>query len=88
MDTLCGQVYGAGMYSAMGIVLQRAVLVCLVMGLPSYVLWWQAERVLLLLGERGGTVCKHPHRGPGVKRNRASYCTPCLIGVVARRGRR
>lgn len=54
MDTLCGQVYGAGLYSAMGIVLQRAVLVCLVMGLPSYVLWWQAERVLLLLGERGG----------------------------------
>ncbi|KXZ54974.1 hypothetical protein GPECTOR_3g140 [Gonium pectorale] len=70
MDTLCGQVYGAGMYGAVGVLFQRAVLVCLIMGLPSYVLWWQAERLLVLLGQ---------HRT--VSRLAASYvqrAAPCL----------
>ena len=53
MDTLCGQVYGAGLHAAVGVVFQRAVLMCLVLGAPCYLVWWQAERVLLLLGEAG-----------------------------------
>ena len=51
MDTVCGQVYGAGCHASVGVVLQRAVLVCLLLGAPSYLVMWQAEAVLLLLGE-------------------------------------
>ncbi|KAG2425324.1 hypothetical protein HXX76_013739 [Chlamydomonas incerta] len=50
METLCGQMYGAGLYGGVGVTFQRALLVCLACGLPAYALWWQAESLLLLLG--------------------------------------
>lgn len=51
MDTICGQTYGAAQYAAVGVILQRAVLVCLLLGLPSYAIYWQAEPLLTMLGE-------------------------------------
>lgn len=50
MDTICGQTYGAAQYAAVGVILQRALLVCLLLGLPSYAIYWQAEPLLLMLG--------------------------------------
>ncbi|KAG2430718.1 hypothetical protein HYH02_013560 [Chlamydomonas schloesseri] len=50
METLCGQLYGAGLYGGLGVTFQRALLVCLAAGAPAYGLWWQAEPLLLALG--------------------------------------
>ncbi|KAG2496485.1 hypothetical protein HYH03_005310 [Edaphochlamys debaryana] len=70
MDTLCGQVYGAGLYGAVGLLFQRAVLVCNLACLPAYVLWSRAEWLLLAMGQP-----------PAASRLAAGYvrtAAPCL----------
>ena len=51
MATFCGQVHGAGEFRALGVILQRALLICTLTCIPPLLLWWTgAERVLLTLG--------------------------------------
>lgn len=49
METLCGQAYGAKNYKALGIVLQRAILICWTCCIPVSLLWSQTHRLLGLL---------------------------------------
>lgn len=51
MESICGQLYGAGHYGAVGVLLQRAAGVCLALGLPSYVLMWFAGPLMTAMGE-------------------------------------
>ncbi|GAX82291.1 hypothetical protein CEUSTIGMA_g9720.t1 [Chlamydomonas eustigma] len=51
MDGIGGQVYGAQQYSALGVLLQRASLVCCLTCLPIYLLWSQTESLLVLMGQ-------------------------------------
>jgi hypothetical protein len=86
-ETLCGQAYGAKLYRSVGVVLQRAVLVNLLVGALICGLWSQADRVLLTLGqdpaiaagEEGVGVCR---AGQG----RAGQQGCCGAGGVARQG--
>lgn len=45
------QAYGARSYRALGLVLQRAVLIVWLICIPISVLWSHAEPLLLLLGQ-------------------------------------
>ncbi|KAG1670897.1 hypothetical protein FOA52_000399 [Chlamydomonas sp. UWO 241] len=49
METLCGQAYGAGRYKVLGLVAQRALIVCLAVCIPIIALWWNIEPLLLML---------------------------------------
>lgn len=50
-DTFIGQAYGARHYRLVGVLLQRAVLVCCLAACASVALWSQAKAVMLALGE-------------------------------------
>ncbi len=52
VETFCGQAYGARHYRTLGVVLQRAVLLCLVTCCLPIALWVNAAPAMLLLGER------------------------------------
>ncbi|MEW5312173.1 MAG: hypothetical protein WDW38_003820 [Sanguina aurantia] len=56
MESICGQLFGAGHYGAVGVLLQRATGVCLALGLPSYVLMWFAGPIMLAMGLPPDTV--------------------------------
>ena len=45
------QAFGARRYAAMGIIAQRAALICLIFSALIILAWTQLERLLLLLGE-------------------------------------
>ncbi|KAI0244229.1 ethionine resistance protein [Massospora cicadina] len=50
LDTLCSQAYtGASNPHAVGVHLQRGILISLTLMIPVGVLWWQTERIFLLL---------------------------------------
>ncbi|KAL6774561.1 hypothetical protein ACKKBG_A25485 [Auxenochlorella protothecoides x Auxenochlorella symbiontica] len=51
METLTGQAYGAGHYSHVGVVLQRALLLTTLLTAALGVLWTGADRALILLGQ-------------------------------------
>jgi MATE family multidrug resistance protein len=51
METLCGQAYGARNYRAVGVALQRAVALTLVLAAGVCALWTQVERILVGLGQ-------------------------------------
>lgn len=53
MDGIGGQVYGAGQYAALGVLLQRASLACSLVCLPVYALWTQAAWLMQQLGGCG-----------------------------------
>eukprot|EP00775_Hariotina_reticulata_P009063 gene9063-9233_t len=74
METLCGQAYGAGTYKALGLVLQRALLILWLVCAPICVLWSYAEPLLLALGQQ-----------PAVARGAAMYLrliTPSLFSTA------
>ena len=50
-ETLCGQAFGAKHYRAVGIVLQRALLITLLLGALICALWSQTERLMLAMGQ-------------------------------------
>lgn len=52
METLCGQAYGASNYKALGVVLQRALIITWLVCMPITLLWWHMEPVLLALGQQ------------------------------------
>lgn len=51
METLTGQAYGAGHYSHVGVVLQRALLLTTLLTAALGVLWTGADRALIALGQ-------------------------------------
>ncbi|KAG2447110.1 hypothetical protein HYH02_007858 [Chlamydomonas schloesseri] len=53
VETFCGQAHGAGRHGALGVVLQRAVLLCLATCCVPLALWTQADWIMLhVLGQR------------------------------------
>jgi Na+-driven multidrug efflux pump len=56
METLCGQAYGAGAYTRVGVILQRALLVCWTVCIPVGFLWLNSHALLLQLGQQPGGV--------------------------------
>ena len=50
MDGLGGQVFGAKQYGSLGILLQRACLVCCACCVPVLLLWSQTSTILTLMG--------------------------------------
>ncbi|KAK8587169.1 hypothetical protein V6N13_086173 [Hibiscus sabdariffa] len=51
LDTLCGQSYGAKQYSVMGIHMQRAMLILVIVSIPLAIIWINTGPILLLLGQ-------------------------------------
>jgi MATE family multidrug resistance protein len=51
LDTLCGQAFGARQYGLLGVYKQRAMLVLALACLPIAVVWANAGRILVLLGQ-------------------------------------
>ncbi|KAM6593603.1 hypothetical protein CsatA_001306 [Cannabis sativa] len=51
LDTLSGQSYGAKQYHMMGILMQRAILVLVVVSIPLAVIWANTEPILVTLGQ-------------------------------------
>ncbi|KAG2449055.1 hypothetical protein HYH02_005804 [Chlamydomonas schloesseri] len=52
METLCGQAFGAKNYPMLGLILQRALLICWAACLPIALFWSQADRLLTLLHQQ------------------------------------
>lgn len=48
LDTLCGQSYGAKQYHMMGIIMQRAMLVLLLVSIPLAFIWANTKSLLIL----------------------------------------
>lgn len=51
LDTLCGQSYGAKQYSMMGIHMQRAMLILVIVSIPLAIIWLNTGPILLFLGQ-------------------------------------
>ncbi|XP_004307901.1 PREDICTED: MATE efflux family protein 6-like [Fragaria vesca subsp. vesca] len=51
LDTFCGQSYGAKQYRMLGIHMQRAMLVLLLVSIPLATIWFNAGRILQFLGQ-------------------------------------
>ncbi|PRQ20020.1 putative multi antimicrobial extrusion protein [Rosa chinensis] len=51
LDTFCGQSYGAKQYLMLGIHMQRAMLVFLLVRIPLAIIWANAGRILQFLGQ-------------------------------------
>lgn len=51
LDTLCGQSYGAKQYHMLGIHMQRAMFVLLLVSIPLAVIWANTEPILVALGQ-------------------------------------
>lgn len=50
IDTLCSQHFGARNYREVGITLQRAVLICALMGVPLLSIWFFSSRIFTSIG--------------------------------------
>ncbi|EFJ25909.1 hypothetical protein SELMODRAFT_148678 [Selaginella moellendorffii] len=51
LETLCGQAYGAKLYTRLGVYLQRAVFVEFLAAIPIAIVWFFMEHVLLFFGQ-------------------------------------
>ncbi|KAK6127665.1 hypothetical protein DH2020_038581 [Rehmannia glutinosa] len=51
LDTLCGQSYGAKQYHMLGIQMQRAMFVLLLVGIPLAIIWANTGTILTALGQ-------------------------------------
>ncbi|XAR50240.1 hypothetical protein NMG60_11004510 [Bertholletia excelsa] len=51
LETFCGQAYGARQYHMLGVYMQRAMLVIMLIGLPISLVWASAARLLTLCGQ-------------------------------------
>ncbi|KAG2501547.1 hypothetical protein HYH03_000054 [Edaphochlamys debaryana] len=52
VETFCGQAHGAGQHRVLGVVLQRAVLLCLLTACLPLALWARAEDLMLAIGQK------------------------------------
>ncbi|KAE9607491.1 hypothetical protein Lal_00026616 [Lupinus albus] len=51
LDTLCGQSYGAKQYSILGIHMQKAMLVLMIVSIPISIIWANTKSILIALGQ-------------------------------------
>ncbi|KAK7291389.1 hypothetical protein RIF29_06490 [Crotalaria pallida] len=51
LDTLCGQSYGAKQYRLLGIQMQRAMFILLIVSIPLAFIWANTKSILVLLGQ-------------------------------------
>lgn len=51
MDPVCGQAFGSGNFSMIGLTLQRTILILLTACFPISILWINLQRILLALGQ-------------------------------------
>ncbi|WCJ40099.1 MATE efflux family protein [Euphorbia peplus] len=51
LDTYCGQSYGAKQYSMMGIHMQRAMFVLIIVSIPLSIIWANTESILIACGQ-------------------------------------
>ncbi|KAJ7975180.1 Protein DETOXIFICATION [Quillaja saponaria] len=51
LDTLCGQAYGAKQHRTLGIHMQRAMFVILIVSIPLAIIWANTGRLLIALGQ-------------------------------------
>ncbi|KAJ4875047.1 MATE efflux family protein [Raphanus sativus] len=49
LETLCGQAYGAKLYGKLGIQMQRAMFVLLILSVPLSIIWANTEHILVLV---------------------------------------
>ncbi|CAH8258072.1 unnamed protein product [Arabidopsis lyrata] len=49
LETLCGQAYGAKLYGKLGIHMQRAMFVLLILSVPLSIIWANTEQILVLV---------------------------------------
>ncbi|KAL0701663.1 hypothetical protein Bca4012_057785 [Brassica carinata] len=49
LETLCGQAYGAKLYGKLGIQMQRAIFVLLILSVPLSIIWANTEHILVLV---------------------------------------
>ncbi|XP_024538637.1 protein DETOXIFICATION 16 [Selaginella moellendorffii] len=72
IETLCGQAFGARQYHLLGIYLQRAVVVLLILCVPIAVVWLNVEHLLKALGQ-----------DPVISYNAGIYARWLIPGLVA-----
>ncbi|XP_057446955.1 protein DETOXIFICATION 16-like isoform X3 [Lotus japonicus] len=51
LDTLCGQSYGAKQYQILGIHMQRAMFILMIVSIPLAVIWANTRSILVFLGQ-------------------------------------
>ncbi|RHN52702.1 putative multi antimicrobial extrusion protein [Medicago truncatula] len=51
LDTLCGQSYGAKQYRMLGIHMQRAMFILMIVAIPLAIIWANTRSILILLGQ-------------------------------------
>ena len=51
LDTLCGQSYGAKQYHMLGIYMQRAMLILMLVSIPLAIIWFNTGYILNLVGQ-------------------------------------
>ncbi|EOY21171.1 hypothetical protein QUC31_007216 [Theobroma cacao] len=51
LDTLCGQSYGAKQYPMLGIHMQRAMFILVIVSIPLAIIWVNTRPILVLLGQ-------------------------------------
>ncbi|KEH26665.1 putative multi antimicrobial extrusion protein [Medicago truncatula] len=51
LDTLCGQSYGAKQYRMLGVHMQRAMFILMIVAIPLAVIWANTKSILILLGQ-------------------------------------
>ncbi|XP_057446973.1 protein DETOXIFICATION 16-like [Lotus japonicus] len=72
LDTLCGQSYGAKQYRLLGIHMQRAMLILMVVSIPLAIIWANTGSILIFLGQ-----------DPEISAAAGEYAkimVPCLFG--------
>lgn len=51
LDTLVPQAMGAGNFAEIGILTQRATVLCFIICIPCFVIWWRMEEILLFFDQ-------------------------------------
>lgn len=72
LETLCGQSYGAKMYGKLGIYMQRAIFVLLVLSIPLSIIWAYTEDILILV-----------HQDKSIARLAGSYTRYMIPSIFA-----
>ncbi|KAL9308033.1 putative multi antimicrobial extrusion protein [Arabidopsis thaliana] len=72
LETLCGQSYGAKMYGKLGIFMQRAMFVLLILSVPLSIVWFYTEDILVLV-----------HQNKSIARLAGSYARYMIPSIYA-----
>ncbi|KAG7545128.1 Multi antimicrobial extrusion protein [Arabidopsis suecica] len=72
LETLCGQSYGAKMYGKLGIFMQRAMFVLLILSIPLSMVWFYTEDILVFV-----------HQDKSIARLAGSYARYMIPSIYA-----